>query len=319
MALPSRIAQLREIRPNTPIMYHPCHNFYPRAPRNHIICYNCGGEGHIAKECSALQLTNYAEGDYFVGSVDHNAYSNYYDTNWYMDSGASSHVTRDSSNVEFLDQNTPTQHVITTNGKIHRINAVGSRFVTLAQGEINLNKVLYVPAFKRNLMSVGTLADEGRIIVFSGSWFFILNNAIKKCVLLTGYRNRSNGLYTFTNKGAEQIVNHIISNFQLGNYSHCNIVINQNTWHARFGHLHYGGLQHLSIGNRVIGLPNIFFKHTLCESCLVGKQHQEPLTHTSENRASQILDLIHSNLIGPIRTTSLGGSRYFLVLTDDFK
>jgi hypothetical protein len=169
MALPSRIAQLREIRPNTPIMYHPCHNFYPRAPRNHIICYNCGGEGHIAKECSALQLTNYAEGDYFVGSVDHNAYSNYYDTNWYMDSGASSHVTRDSSNVEFLDQNTPTQHVITTNGKIHRINAVGSRFVTLAQGEINLNKVLYVPAFKRNLMSVGTLADEGRIIVFSGS------------------------------------------------------------------------------------------------------------------------------------------------------
>jgi hypothetical protein len=31
-------AQLRGIRPNTPTMYHPGHNFYPRAPRNHIIC-----------------------------------------------------------------------------------------------------------------------------------------------------------------------------------------------------------------------------------------------------------------------------------------
>jgi hypothetical protein len=137
-------------------------------------------------------------------------------------------------------------------------------------------------------MSVGALADEGHIIVFSGSQCLILNNAIEKRVFLTSYRNCSNGLYTFTNKGAKQMVNHIVSNsHQLGNYNHCNIVIDQNTWHARLNHLHYGGLQHLPTGNRVIGLPNISFKHVVCESCLAGKQYREPLTHTSENRATR--------------------------------
>ena len=286
MASPSRTAQLRGICPNTLIIYHPGHNFYPRAPRNHIICYNCGGEGHIARKYSALQLTNYVEGDYFVGFVDHNTYSSYYNTNQYMDLGASSHVTRYSSNVEFLDQNIPTQHVITANRKIHRINVVGSRFVTLVQRKINLIKVFHVPAFKRNLMSFGTLVDEGRIVISSDSQFFILNNAIEKRVILTSYRNCFNGLYTFTNKEARQIINHIISNFQLGNYSHCNIVTNQNTSHAKFGHLHYGRLQHLSIGNRVIGLPNISFKHIVCESYLVGKQHREPLTWTPRKTES---------------------------------
>jgi hypothetical protein len=50
-----------------------------------------------------------------------------------MDSEASSHVTRDSSNIEFLDLNTPTQHVITAKRKTHRINVVGSRSLTSAQ------------------------------------------------------------------------------------------------------------------------------------------------------------------------------------------
>ena len=35
-------------------------------------------------------------------------------------------------------------------------------------------------------------------------------------------------------------------------------------------------------------------------------------------RATKCLELVHTDLIGPMQTESLGGSKYFMLLTDDF-
>ena len=48
---------------------------------------------------------------------------------------------------------------------------------------------------RKNLISVGTLADEGHVVVFSHTYCWILDKSRK--VVALGYRDTNNGLYSF--------------------------------------------------------------------------------------------------------------------------
>ena len=48
------------------------------------------------------------------------------------------------------------------------------------------------------------------------------------------------------------------------------------------------------------------------------RQHRECFPKAASHRASQVLELIHTNLIGPLKVPLLSGSPYFIVFTDDF-
>ena len=50
---------------------------------------------------------------------------------------------------------------------------------------------------------------------------------------------------------------------------------------------------------------------------LVGKHPEKRYEFEKEHRATSILDLIHSDVAGPIPTTSINGSKYFLTFIDD--
>jgi hypothetical protein len=54
-----------------------------------------------------------------------------------------------------------------------------------------------------------------------------------------------------------------------------------------------------------------------CESCILGK-HKRDNFPTSSNREKEHLELVHTNLCGPMQTQSIGGSFYFLTFIDDF-
>jgi hypothetical protein len=54
-----------------------------------------------------------------------------------------------------------------------------------------------------------------------------------------------------------------------------------------------------------------------CEICLKGKQCRVPCKNKKSMRRKK-LELIHSDVCGPINVTSLGGKRYFITFTDDF-
>ena len=53
-----------------------------------------------------------------------------------------------------------------------------------------------------------------------------------------------------------------------------------------------------------------------CEICLKGKQ-SFPFNHKG-TRGSEVLEVIHSDLCGPLHIKSMGGARYILVFVDDF-
>ena len=68
----------------------------------------------------------------------------------------------------------------------------------------------------------------------------------------------------------------------------------------------------------VEGLPKIEVPDQLCQSCVAGKQHQSSFPKGSQFRTSKPLELVHIDIYGPISPSALGGSRYFLLIVDDF-
>ena len=55
-----------------------------------------------------------------------------------------------------------------------------------------------------------------------------------------------------------------------------------------------------------------------CESCVLGKMHRLPYPSKTEHRSKTILELVHTDLCGPMQIDSVGGSRYLLTFIDDF-
>ncbi|CAI9787682.1 unnamed protein product [Fraxinus pennsylvanica] len=89
-------------------------------------------------------------------------------------------------------------------------------------------------------------------------------------------------------------------------------------WHQRYGHLSYKGLKTLQSKKMVRGLPNFTVSDELCEDCIVGKHHRDPIPKKSSWRVGQILGLIHADICGPITPMSNSNKRYSLCFIDDY-
>ena len=68
----------------------------------------------------------------------------------------------------------------------------------------------------------------------------------------------------------------------------------------------------------VTGLPQITSPSKVCEECVVSKQHRNQFPHGKSWRAKAALELVHSDIYGPITPCSNGGKRYMLTFIDDF-
>lgn len=90
------------------------------------------------------------------------------------------------------------------------------------------------------------------------------------------------------------------------------------TWHARLGHIGAESLKTMMIKELVIGLPKLSVEKETCTTSLLGKQtRRRPFPSATSYRASQVLELIHGDLCGPITPPTAGRNRYVFVLIDD--
>ena len=55
----------------------------------------------------------------------------------------------------------------------------------------------------------------------------------------------------------------------------------------------------------------------MCRGCALGKYTKTSFP-SSDNRATSILDLIHSDVCGPMSTVSLSGHKYYVSFIDDY-
>ena len=85
-------------------------------------------------------------------------------------------------------------------------------------------------------------------------------------------------------------------------------------WHYRLGHINKNRINRLAQeGILEVGdcesLPT-------CESCLFGKMTKSPFTEKGE-RANELLGLVHSDVCGPMSSSTRSGYFYFITFTND--
>ncbi|MCO5560599.1 hypothetical protein L7F22_014215 [Adiantum nelumboides] len=89
-------------------------------------------------------------------------------------------------------------------------------------------------------------------------------------------------------------------------------------WHYRYGHLHADAFQRAFTQQLVDGMPDVRHPDGRCVPCIRGKQHREAFPKKASRRAAQALELVHTDLCGPMSVDSLGGSKYFMLIVDDY-
>lgn len=91
---------------------------------------------------------------------------------------------------------------------------------------------------------------------------------------------------------------------------------NTEIWHRRLGHVHHKALLFMKRKEMIEGLPSLEDHLSSCKAFIFGKQTRFPFK-TSIWRATEKLQLIHSDICGPHTTPSLNGSMYFIIFIDD--
>ena len=187
-------------------------------------------------------------------------------------------------------------------GDLTPIKVEGQGHVTLRlQGSsVTFTNVLHVPSLTTNLLSVSALLSKGCKVKFE-----------KKCCIIY----RLNGIYLVTGKQEKNL-------FHLSMSKHAFVTtglpqaLSIEFWHQCLGHLELENVQKLQDNSTGIRLDQTNAP-TVCKPCLAGKQHWTP-SHQASQRAIKQLELIHSDVRGPVTPTSAGGTKYWLTFTNGF-
>ena len=87
-------------------------------------------------------------------------------------------------------------------------------------------------------------------------------------------------------------------------------------WHRRLAHVHYKALPLAS--KTIEGLLEIQAKHDgVCKGCAKGKNTKKTFP-SSESKEKGILEIIHSDVCGPMSSSSLSKYVYYVSFIDDF-
>ncbi|KAL0411522.1 UNVERIFIED_CONTAM: hypothetical protein Slati_3741900 [Sesamum latifolium] len=89
---------------------------------------------------------------------------------------------------------------------------------------------------------------------------------------------------------------------------------NAQIWHARLGHIFKDRIRRL-VDSRSLEIDNLDHLPT-CKSCLKGKMTKKPFVGQSAI-ANGLLDLVHTDVYGPLSIPTRGGFSYFITFTRD--
>ncbi|GLJ33476.1 hypothetical protein SUGI_0673510 [Cryptomeria japonica] len=204
--------------------------------------------------------------------------------------------------------------------------------IRFSDGRIKkINGVLHIPGLKRNLLSLRKLIDAGVQIAFSEAGYKMIKGAM---VIARGVRfNTLYRLDTYTiecnrtfvkGKSMEDLRFSPSAN---GNgfwvpkgalSSEAKLPIEKTMlWHQRLGHIGEKGLRTLKNKNLVEGLNDCNLDFDFCEHCIYGKQNHVQF-YSSSHKTCGVLDLIHSDVFGPVDVPSIGKSTYYVSFINDF-
>ena len=241
-------------------------------------CQLCGIERHIASRCHRrykqdfLGLGNNGKGNEkqaaaAVTGPDHGRTPSYsIDPTWYMDTGATNHLTNDMSKLSTQEPYRGHDQVHTTNGAGMRISHVGQASLLAHNSrKLHLSNVLRVPSATRSLFSISQLTRDNNVLAEFHPFRFFIKDQDTRAVLLSG-RLRG-GLYALDAPTAPPM--------QLSPQVFSGVRVSPTHWHARLGHPAAPIARHVLHRHE---LPVVSNKtaETICDACQQGKSHQLP-------------------------------------------
>lgn len=88
-------------------------------------------------------------------------------------------------------------------------------------------------------------------------------------------------------------------------------------WNYRLGHLNFRDLKDLQRNKMVTGFPLISILVEICEECMQEKQHKGKFSKDTGCKTKYHLEVVNSDVCGPMQVDSIGGNRYFVTFTND--
>ncbi|GKE63238.1 retrovirus-related pol polyprotein from transposon TNT 1-94, partial [Tanacetum coccineum] len=174
-------------------------------------------------------------------------------------------------------------------------------------GNITISRVYYVEGLGHNLFSVGQFCDSNLEVAFRQHTCFICN--LEGVDILTG--SQGNNLYTLS-------LGDMMASSPICLLSKASKTKSW-LWHRCLSHLNFSAINHLARQGLVWGLPKLKFeKDHLCSACAMGKSKKKPHIPKSEDTNKEKLYLLHMDLCGPMRVTSVNRKKYILVIVDDY-
>ena len=210
------------------------------------------------------------------------------------------------------------REVILGNSTRAKVNSVGTVSLDLVSGgeqpSIVLKEVLFVPNLRANLLSVTCLMEDNTDLHFDSS---DMTCKLMKEGELIGQARQEGSLWKLETAEGQDILRE-------GPYSAAaNLATGKkgiDLWHLRFNHLNQDDLKKMVRTSAVKGL-NLEGGEEVkgnCAGCALGKQHREKLVSVEDKRPTLPLDLVHTDLVGPLEVeTYQTHKRYILTFVDD--
>ena len=284
-----------------------------------VQCFRCQKWGHIAKNCPekgkgkphARQIQdgeNIGEKSRFsmLSTTEEVLYGQDKSSVWCLDSGCTGHMCNEKR--RFLEFTKSDSELNLANNQSTRITGIGKVNISVDTGrekrEVDLLKVFYVSDLRTNLLSVSAVTSRGYEVKFR-----------EKDAIVTDKNNQV-----------------IVRADRVGNLYYvrtCQDVTNNvevesepkkpiDEWHERLGHVNERDLKLMAKSNLVYGLKfSDNEKLSDCEICAREKQTCKPFPTGKENRTRDLLEIVHTDVCGPMRHASLGGKKYFVTFIDD--
>jgi hypothetical protein len=276
-------------------------------------CFYCKGKGHWKRNCKQYLASLKKDGGgkgtpaahTLVVHITEIFLANSCVNSWVFDTGSVAHICNtmqgmirsrsvEKGEVDFRVGN---------NARVAAVN-VGTMQLHLPSGFIlELNNCYFVPSLSRNIVSPSCLMKDGYSFASKDNGCVISKND-----MFVAFASIVNGLFIL-NLDDEPICNVNAKRPRLNELSPTYM------WHCRLGHISENRMKKLHNDGFLTSFD--FESYETCEACLLGKMTKAPFKGFPE-RASNLLELIHTDVCGPMSTTARGGFQYFITFTDDF-
>ena len=221
--------------------------------------------------------------------------------NWYMDTGASSHMTSEKGTLSSYVNSSNNHHrIVVGNGHLIPIHGYGHTTFAPPHPPLTLKNVLHAPHLIKNLISVRKFTTDNSVsIEFDPLGFCVKDlrtgTQIMRC-------NSLGDLYPLSSTRSTTSPSH--SAFT---------VSSSDLWHSRLGHPGAPVLRSLYSKHSI---PCNSFKQSFCSSCPLGKQIKMPFFDSMSHTVSPF-DIVHSDLwTSPVASSN--GHRYYVLFLDDY-